>query len=591
MVMRRSLPALFLHSVHDFPRDDLFLVRQKGGKWDPVSSRTALEVVREIAAGLLADGIEPGQRVGILSENRYEWVLTDVATHFCRCADVPVYPSLPANQARFILHDAGARFVVVSTATQAAKVASVRAELPQLEKVYCMDGAASGAEDFAELRARGRAYLEAHPGALEDNLVSVEPDELATLIYTSGTTGMPKGVMLTHANFCSNVAEAGEAFNFEPGEIAISFLPLSHVLERMVTYLFLDRGLGIAHVRRIERVADALQEVRPHVFVTVPRLLERAFAAVNNQVDSRSGLGGVFARNALKWGLKGADKRLMGKKPRGPGFRLADKAIFSKIREKMGGRLRFVIAGGAALPEVPARFFWAAGIGVYEGYGLTETSPVIAVNQPGRVKVGTVGPVINGVELRLAEDGEIITRGPNVMRGYWGRREDTEEVLHGEWFYTGDLGKLDDEGFLSITGRKKEIIVLSTGKNIGPRTIEAEIEKSRFMNCVVAVGDDKPSIGLLILPNYERLAEWARGKNLEFTKPEDLLDLPETRQLFEAEINLHQTRLAAYEKVKKFAFLEEELSEDNGLLTPTQKVRRREVNRVYKDAIDAMYQR
>ncbi len=589
MEIRRNLPALFLHSVREYPRDDLFMVRQKGGVWDPISSREALDTIKEIAGGFLADGLQPGSRVGILSENRPEWVMTDIATHFCRCADVPVYATLPANQVQFILQNAELRFLVVSTATQAAKIQSIRDQLPLLERVYCLDADVEGAEHFSQLRERGREYLKKHPGILEAHLASIDPEELATIIYTSGTTGNPKGVMLTHANFCANVGAAAATFDFLPGDLAISFLPLSHVLERMVLYVFLDKGVGIAHVRRIERVADALQEIRPHVFVTVPRLLERAFTAVQTQVGSRTGVGGLIARKAFGWGLKGASKKLAGKTPRSPGYRLADKAIFSKIREKMGGRLRFVIAGGAALPEQPAKFFWAAGIQVYEGYGLTETAPVLAVNRPGEVKIGTVGPPVDNVDIRIADDGEIIARGPNIMKGYWKRQEDTEEVLRGDWFYTGDLGHIDEDGFLCITGRKKEIIVLSTGKNIGPRSIEAAIEKSRFINRVVAVGDEKPSIGLLILPNLEQLLRWAKERDLPCEDERALLELPEVRHHYEQEIGRLQSGVAAFEKAKKFAFLEEELSEDNGMLTPTQKVRRREVNKQYKDTIDNMY--
>ncbi len=594
MEIRRNLPALFLRAVREFPREDMFLSRQKGGVWEKMSSREALRAVHEIAGGLLADGLEPGDRVGLISENRAEWALSDLAVQFCRCADVPVYPTLPADQVQYILEDAGARFAIVSTKAQATKIAKVRDKLPLLERVYSMDETLEGIEPLEAMRKRGRAYLDENPGVLEELLASIDPEEVATLIYTSGTTGKPKGVMLSHRNFCFNVATAGSIFEFEKGDMALSFLPLSHVLERMVSYTFMDKGLGIAHVRRIERVADALGEVKPHVFVTVPRLLEKAYAGVMGQVESRGGAAKVVASQALRWADKAADELIAGNKLKGLRslrWKLADKAVLSKVRDRLGGRLKFVISGGAAMPAHVGRFFWSAGLPVYEGYGLTETSPVIAVNRPGMTRLGTVGPAIPDVEVRITEDGEVVTKGPHVMKGYWGRKEDTEEVLRGDWLYTGDLGKLDEDGYLAITGRKKEIIVLSTGKNLGPRHIESIIEKNKFVARVVAVGDEKPSVGLLILPDFDRLASWARLEDVGFEEPTELVDRPVVRKLFEQEIHALQAHLADHEKAKKFEFLREDLSEENGMLTPTQKVRRRQVAETYADLIDGMYKR
>ncbi|MDQ7007604.1 MAG: long-chain fatty acid--CoA ligase [Acidobacteriota bacterium] len=592
MEIRRSLPALFLASVKSYPRERMFLTRQKGGDWEPLSSRQALEAVHEIAGGLIADGLEPGDRVALISENRWEWVLSDVATHFCRGVDVPVYPTLPADQARYIIADAGARFVIVSSAQQAKKVHDERDRLGQVEKVYSMEEGVAGTESLAHLRERGRKYLQEHPGVLEERLASLAPDDLATLIYTSGTTGTPKGVMLTHKNFCSNVAAAAAAFSFEDGDLALSFLPLSHVLERMVTYVYLEKGATLAHVRRLERVADALREVRPHVFATVPRLLERAYDGVMEQVGKARGARRILAGKALRWADACAEAHMAGRRPgplKGLRWKMADRVVLSKIREKLGGRLRFVISGGAAMPVHVGHFFWGVGIEVYEGYGLTETSPVLTANTPGHVRLGTVGRAFEGVELRLADDGEVVARGPNIMQGYWNRREETEEVLRGEWLYTGDLGRVDDEGYLTLTGRKKEIIVLSTGKNVGPRAVEAVLEKSPFVTQVIAVGDDRPSIGVLLRANLERLEAWAGEQGLAWDSPESLLQRPEVRDLFRREINSRQAHLAAYEKAHQFAFLPEELTEENGLLTPTQKVRRRQVCARYADLIEGMY--
>lgn len=593
MEVRRNLPALLLHAVREHPREDMLLFRKSGGEWDKISSRQVLESVREIAAGLLVDGLNLGDRVGVLSENRPEWIMVDMATHFAGGADVPCYPTLPAEQVSYLLEDSGTRFLVVSTPEQAKKVAAVRQELPALDRVYCMDGETEQAESLDALKERGRAFLQDSPGALEERLAGLDPEDLATLIYTSGTTGRPKGVMLTHHNLCSNVAACRDLLPFRPGDVALSFLPLSHVLERMVSYTYIEVGLGVAMVRRIERVPDALNEVRPHVFVTVPRLLSRVYDAVASQVHGRKGIAGVIARRAFGWADDASETMVSGSKPggfRGLRWRVADKTLLSRVRGKLGGRLRFIVSGGAALPAHVARFFWAAGLEVYEGYGLTETSPVITVNVPGAVKIGTVGRPINGVEVRVTEDGEVITRGPHVMKGYWKRPQETEEVLRADWFYTGDLGELDEDGFLTLEGRKKEILVLSTGKNISPLSIEETLEQSPFITRVIAVGDEKPSVGVLVVPDEQKVREWAAEQGVELAEGIDLTSDENVRELIESEIRRLQSNLAVFEKVRKFEFLQDDLTEENGLLTPTQKVRRTELVKRYQDLIEGMYE-
>jgi long-chain acyl-CoA synthetase len=593
MDVRRNIPALLLHAVREYPRDDMLMFRKTGGEWDTISSRQVLESVREIAAGLLMDGLSLGDRVAILSENRPEWIMVDLATHFAGGIDVPCYPTLPADQVSYLLEDSEARFLVVSNSDQGKKVAGIRDQLPNLQRVYCMDGENEHAEALDDLRVRGRAFLEDSPGALEERLAGLDPEDLATLIYTSGTTGRPKGVMLTHHNLCSNVAACRDLLPFQPGEVALSFLPLSHVLERMVSYTYIEVGLGVAMVRRIERVPDALNEVRPHVFVTVPRLLSRVYDAVSAQVHGRKGLAGAIARRAFGWADDSSDKMLTGSKPgglQGLRWRIADKTLLSRVRGKLGGRLRFIVSGGAALPPHVARFFWSAGLEVYEGYGLTETSPVITVNIPGAVKLGTVGRAIKDVEVRLTDDGEVITRGPHVMKGYWKRPQETEEVLRAGWFYTGDLGELDEQGFLTLKGRKKEILVLSTGKNIAPRSIEETLEQSPYITRVIAVGDEKPSVGVLVVPDEEKVRGWAQEQGIELPDGVDLATDENVRQLIESEIRRLQANLAVFEKVRKFEFLQDDLTEESGLLTPTQKVRRNELVKRYQDLIEGMYE-
>ncbi len=589
--VRPNLPAIFLHCVHEHERER-FLGARKGRRWEWISSREALAAVREIAAGLIARGLEPGDRVGLISENRPEWILADMGIQFARGVNVPVYPTLPANQAEYILKDCGARFVFVSNPDQAAKVASVRESLPDLEQVFTFDEEGSGAIHVSVLREEGRQALIANEGLVDARLVDLDPGDLATIIYTSGTTGTPKGVMLTHRNFCSNVGACAHLFRFETGDRALSFLPLSHVLERMVNYVYIQVGLSVGYVSRLERVADALGEVKPQVFVTVPRLLERIASVVREQVEEQKGMKRTLGRKMLEWALAAADDIVAGRKPRGLAalrLKMADRAILSRVRARLGGQLKFMISGGAALPADVARFFWAAGLPVYEGYGMTESSPVISVNYPGRVKLGTVGPPIVGVEVRISDEGEILARGPNVMRGYWNRPRETDETLFGGWLHTGDLGYLDPDGFLAITGRKKDIIVLSTGKNVSPVAIEQEIEKSPYVLRAVAVGDERPHIGLLIVPNVERLVEWARDRHLPVDDIPALLERAEVRRLYEGEISRHQANLAVFEKARRFEFLLEDFSEENGLLTPTQKVRRAEVLRRFGDVVEKMY--
>jgi len=360
-----------------------------------------------------------------------------------------------------------------------------------------------------------------------------------------------------------------------------------------VQYAFLEMGIGIAYVRSLERVADSLVEVRPNVFVTVPRLLERVAQKVTEGVEQQTGLKKFIGGRALAAVDAAADAFLAGHRPRGVAalsYGLAERLIAGKVREKLGGRVRFLISGGAALSPSVARFFWGLGIPVYEGYGLTETSPVLSVNFPGSVRVGSVGKPIPGVEIRIAGDGEILARGPNVMTGYLNKPLETEEVLRGGWFHTGDLGAFDKEGFLKITGRKKEIMVLSTGKNIAPRAIEEALERSPYIAQVIAVGDERPSVGALIVPNFDAVVAWAREKNLPADDRGALLARPEVRQLFQQEINRHQANLAVFEKARQFEFLHEEPSEENGLLTPTKKIRRRAIIDRFRHLVERMYQ-
>ncbi len=588
MSYKANLPALFLSAVRRTERGSL-LGGKRGDGWDWVSPHDALQTVRELGAGLVAAGLRTGERVALLCDNRPAWLTADLAVQFAAGADVPVYPTLPPDQVAFLLHDSGARFAIAGSREQAQRIARLRGGLPHLEQIWCVDGATEGALPLDALRDLGRSALGVDPGALEERLAALGPEALATIIYTSGTTGTPKGVMLTHGNFCHDIGACTELFAFERGDTALSFLPLSHVLERMVVYAYLDMGLSVAFIKGPEQLRDALAEVRPNVFVTVPKVLEMAQARIREAIDARRGLSRRFARLALHWAEESADARLAGRAPGGMRFRLADRLVLAKLRERLGGRLKFIICGGAALDADVARFFWAAGIPVYEGYGMTETAPVLAVNTHRAVRLGTVGRAIPGVELRTAADGEVLARGPNVMSGYWNRPVETEQALVGGWMHTGDLGTFDREGYLTLTGRKKELLVLSSGKNVAPRAVEETLERSPFIRRVIAVGDERPAVGVLIVPDTDRVLAWASERGLPGEDMSGLLSSREVRRLYEGEIHRLQDKLAAFEKARRFEFLLDQPSEENGLLTPTQKVRRHEVLRRYGRLVDRMY--
>lgn len=592
MAERHNLPALFLSVIRQQPRAQFFGYRLGEKRWTWLSTQDALQEVREIAGGLLAMGLQPGDRVGLLSENRPHWMLADMGVQFAVGADVPIYPTLPPDQTAFILKDSGARFLFVSTPAQAAKIAKVRAQLTSLELVICFDGPAQEAIPLEELRQAGRKYLDQSPGALEERLASLGPETLATLIYTSGTTGTPKGVMLTHGNLCSNVAACRDLWGFERGSFALSFLPLSHVFERMVSYVYLEMGLGIGFIKGPEQLREALLELRPQVFVTVPKVLEMITGRIKEMIEAKGALARGLGLKALTWAEAVVPDLVAGRPITGLKalrYKIADKLVLSKLRERMGGRLQVMISGGAGLPEDVARFFWSAGIPVDEGYGMTETSPVIAVNHKGATKLGTVGRPVARTKVHIAADGEVLVQGPGVMKGYWNKPAETEQALAGGWLHTGDLGRIDDEGFLRLTGRKKEILVLSTGKNVATRSIEESLERSPFINRVIAVGDERPAVGVLIVPNMDRVLAWAAEHKLPTNDSQTLLATGEIRQLFEAEILRLQSRLAAYEKARRFEFLLDPMSEENGLLTPTQKVRRHEVLRRFSQLVEKMY--
>ncbi|HSA54563.1 MAG TPA: long-chain fatty acid--CoA ligase, partial [Gemmatimonadaceae bacterium] len=588
-----TLNQIFFDSIRRYDKADAMLVRVDG-RWRPISHSTIKERVRRVALGLRRLGVNPGDRVAILSENRPEWALADWACLTSGVTDVPIYPSLPAEQIPYLLVDSGAVVAFVSTAAQAEKLASIRGRAPALRTVVAFDEAAAPYADLtvARLEQQGTALDTAAAAAeYEQTARAVTPDALATIIYTSGTTGAPKGVMLSHDNIHSNVA-ATRALIPIANDVALSFLPLCHIFERMGDYLYFSCGATIAYVDNFDLVPIAMQEVRPTIAMSVPRLYEKMYARVLENALA----GGPLRKRIFFWARAVADRwateTLAGRKPPGAlalQYALAQRLVFSKLKARTGGRLRYFISGGAPLAPEINKFFYAAGLTILEGYGLTETSPVIGVNTPEHFRIGTIGKPIAGVEVKIAPDGEILTRGPHVMQGYYNQPDATREAIDDEgWFRTGDIGLLED-GYLRITDRKKDIIVTAGGKNIAPQPIENLVKTSKYVSQAVMIGDRRKYPVLLVVPNFEQLEKWAKLKNLIWTDRSQLLAMPTVHAKVEQEIRAKLTGLASFETPKKIALLREDFTVETGELTPTLKVKRRVIEKNHRALIDSLY--
>jgi long-chain acyl-CoA synthetase len=592
----RTLTDIFYRSVETFDKPDHLKVK-KDGAWRDISSREFKRAVEELSLGLRALGVEKGDRVAILCENRPEWAYADLAILAAPAVDVPIYSTLPAAQVLYILNDSQTRVCFVSNAKQAAKVAEVRDKATHLQHVIRIDDEpGEGTLTLEEVRTRGREALARDPEAVKKQAALSQPSDLATLIYTSGTTGDPKGVMLTHDNIVSNVKGSLTAFGgLGPEDVALSFLPLCHIFERMGGhYLMLHKGVTIAYAEGVEQVPANMAEVRPTLMLSVPRLYEKMYARINEKVASDTPQKQKIFRWALGVGREAFQHQVNRTRP-GLVLRLkhalADKLVFGKIRERTGGRLRLFVSGGAPLSREIAEFFGAAGLLILEGYGLTETSPVIAVNVPDRMRPGTVGAPIEGVQVRIAPDGEILARGPNVMKGYYNKPEATAETIDAEgWFHTGDIGILDPDGFLVITDRKKDIIVTSGGKNIAPQPIENVLKTNRFIAEIVMIGNRRNFPSALVVPNFENLEKWAKEQGVTASSREALIAEPRVVAHYDALVQELTKDLAQFERIKKIALLPREFSVDAGELTPTLKVKRRVVEQKYKDVIDRLYE-
>ena len=588
-----TLNHLFFTASRKWNKPDAMQVRVDG-KWQPISHATIVERVRRIALGLGTIGVARGDRVAILSENRPEWALADYACLTAGFADVPVYGTLPAEQIQYLLDDSGAVAIFVSNEAQAAKVASIRSRCPRVRHVIAFDEAARHDANLTlrDLEAKGAALDTVERAAdYERAAMDVGPDDLATIIYTSGTTGAPKGVMLSHDNIHSNVEATRRVVPIE-NDVALSFLPLSHIFERMGDYWFFATGTTISYVESFDFVPLAMQEVRPSVALSVPRLYEKMYARVLENALA----GGAIRKRIIFWARAVADRwaneKLAGREPGallGAQYDLAQRLVFSKLKARTGGRMRFFVSGGAPLATEINKFFFAAGLTILEGYGLTETSPVIGVNTPANFRIGTIGKPIDGVEVKIAPDGEILTRGPHVMKGYYNKPDATSEAIDPDgWFHTGDIGVIED-GFIRITDRKKDIIVTAGGKNIAPQPIENMVKTNKYVSQAVMIGDRRKFPVLLVVPNFEQLEKWAKLKNIIWTDRSQLLAMPTIHAKMDKEVRSRLVGLAPFEMPKKIALLGQDFTVESGELTPTLKVKRRVIEKDYKSLIDSLY--
>jgi long-chain acyl-CoA synthetase len=582
------------HQLAHFPKKDM-LVAKEQGVWKKYSTQDVAEIVNRFSAGLLQLGVsgndftpEGSDKIAIISNNRPEWVFTDLAVQQIGAILVPVYPTTNPLELQFILHDATVKYIFVANEELLLKVNSILEKVPSIKTVFTFD-TIEGATHWSTVTGLADETLLKQVNEIKK---SVPDEQLATIIYTSGTTGTPKGVMLTHKNICSNVKFSKESFPFNdaPESKVLSFLPLNHIFEKTCTYIYLFSGISIYYAENLETIGDNLKEVKPDGFTTVPRLLEKVFEKIMAKGAELTGV----KRKLFFWAVELAEKydnRISGGLWYNIQLAIANKLIFSKWREALGGNISFIITGGAACQVKLLRIFNAAGVNVYEGYGPTENSPVISVNrqEKGGTKFGTVGPPVTGVNVKLAEDGEILVSGPCVMKGYYKRPDLTAETIVDGWLLTGDIGVWDENKFLKITDRKKELFKTSGGKYVAPQPIENKLKESPFVEQVMIVGAERKFVGALIVPSFATLAEWMREKEIPFTTNEDVVNHPKVLELYRGLVESFNTYFNHVEQVKKFELLPREWTIETGEMTPKMSLKRKVVMEKFKDAIERIY--
>jgi long-chain acyl-CoA synthetase len=577
---------LLPYQLKKFPLEDMFS-NKVGGVWKKYSTKNVIDIANQISLGLIESGVKKDDKVAIVSSNRPEWNFIDYGVQQLGAVSVPMYPTITEEDYRYIFQDAGVKIIFVSTEELYNKVLRATQGISSIQAIYTFD-TIEGARHWTEVKKAGE---KGNIADIEKYKSAVTPDDLLTLIYTSGTTGNPKGVMLTHNNIISNFKSCAPLMPVDHRHRALSFLPLCHVYERMLNYLYAFCGVSIYYAESIETISDNLKEVHPHIFVSVPRLLEKVYDKIYAKGAELTGIKKSLFFWALELGLKyevGTNK----------GFwynfqlKLANKIIFKKWREALGGEILAVVSGGAALQPRLARVFWSAQIPILEGYGLTETSPVIAVNRVNQDenRVGTVGPLIPGVQAKIAQDGEILTKGPHVMRGYYNKPELTAEVIDKDgWFHTGDIGEFVEGKFLKITDRKKEMFKTSGGKYITPQSMENKFKESRYVEQIMVVGDGQKHPSALIVPAFSDVKSWCAIKNIPYTTDEEMIKHPKVLEKFQREMETYNANFAQYEQVKKFVLLPKIWSIDGGELTAKLSLKRKVILQKNQALVDKMY--
>ena len=564
-------------------------------EYQDISYASLAERIKHFCLGLTELGLQKGDRVALLSENRPEWAITDLAILAGGGVTVPMFATSTSAQVEYIVRDSGAKIICVSSERQLQKIKDWDENVPtSLQHIIVFNELQDDSvRTFDQVCELGQGVEDGDQVYQQAN-EAVTPDDLASIIYTSGTTGDPKGAMLTHSNFMSNIQAATGIVTLTPDDVFLSFLPLSHVFERMGGhYLPLSSGATIAYAESPLAIRQNMPEVRPTIMMSVPRVYEMMHERILNTVKEYP----PARQKIFHWGVGVGSKvsqAIQQKKKPSLGLSLkasiANKLVFKKIKARTGGRLRFFVSGGAPLSKAIAEFFHAAGILILEGYGLTETSPVICVNRPDQWKFGTVGPMIPGIEVKIAEDGEILSRGPHIMQGYFNKPSDTAEAIDAEgWFHTGDIGEIDEEGFLTITDRKKNLLILSNGKNVAPQPIENQLKQSPYISEIMLLGDQRRTITALIVPNYDAIKEYAAEQQLEAEDMPALLQTQEIQRLIRGEINQYSSDFADFERVRMFTLMEKEFSEESGEMTPTLKLKRPVIMENHKAVIDRMY--
>lgn len=591
----RTLCDLYAQISEGTQKNELLKIKD-GKSWRVYSSADFTRSVHDFACGLLSLGLKAGDKVALLSEDRPEWPICDFAVLTCGAADVPLYPTMNSKDSAFIVHDCDAEILIVSTPEQADKLLAVRGSIPQVRDIIILDPPRPDQEGllrFDEVMARGREFAQNREELHRKSAAAVTPEMVASIIYTSGTTGVPKGVELTHRNFMENAKAALDRIRITDTDRALVFLPLSHSFERLVDYCYFMRGVTIAYSESIEKVTDNLAEFKPNVMAAVPRFYEKVYGRLMDQAAA----GSPLKKRLIHWGVATAKAWAEpigeGKKP-GVWISLqhwvADKLIYQKLRAKTGGHMRFFISGGAPLSRELQMFFYGAGLRILEGYGLTETTPVVTVNEADIVRFGSIGRPLSNLEVKIVEDGELWVRGPSVMKGYYKRPDATAEVLTEDgWLKTGDIARMDEEGWLYITDRKKELLVTAGGKNIAPAPIEGLLKTNKYVVQAVLIGDNRPFITALIVPNWPNVLTYLHAKGVAETDPKALCTHPQVAHLFGHVLERTNAHLSKYEQVKKCRLLPAELTQEEGELTPTLKVKRRIVLAKFAQTIESMY--